>query len=146
MTLKTDRNISEWRELRSQLSNYDDKNKLIETLNYFSKIPLVNYVLDFNNPDSWLTPWEIIVDDYYDDICIVILICETLMLSNFDSDRFKLKYVQDSVDNSSFMILIVDDKDVINFSYNQIVSYNDIKNRIRTIQSYKIKNSKYIKD
>ena len=146
MSRKVQENLSSWREFREYISKFDDDKKIREVVKYFSSFPIVNYVLDYNVPEKWITPWEIISDDYYDDIALSILMCETLVLSGFDAKRFKLKYVTDIVDNSSFMILVIDGTKVLNFSYNQIVNYNDIKNRIRIIEKIEKTKDSYRKE
>mgnify|MGYP001240061360 CR=1 FL=1 len=146
MSRKIQENLSSWREFREYITKFDDDKKIREVVKYFSSFPIVNYVLDYNTPEKWISPWEIISDDYYDDIALVILMCETLVLSNFNTNRFKLRYVTDTVDNSSFMILIIDDHKVLNFSYNQIVNYDDIKNRIRIIEKIERTKDSYRKE
>lgn len=132
-------NLDSWREFRNSLQWFDDDEKILKTMDYWSNAPMVNYVLDWDKPDSWITPWEIINDDYYDTNAIAYMMSETLILSGFDASRIRLEFIQDKIDSSRLMILVIDNRYVLNYSYNEIVEYSNIKNRI-------IKYVEYIKD
>lgn len=144
MSKKTLINIKSWKDLRDKIKWFDDDNKIVEVLNYWSKVATVHYVMDWDKPKTWLTPWEIIHDDYYDDVAIAYMMAETLILDGMSPDRIELRYIQNVNDKSRFMILIIDDTLVLNYSYNEIVLLDDIKSNLITYSRYKKQDEQYI--
>lgn len=143
MSKKTLVHIKSWKELRDKIKWFDDENKIIEVMKYWQKVPTVHYVMDWDKPEKWLTPWEIIHDDYYDDVAIVYMMAETLILDGMDPSRIELRYVQDKTDKSRFMILIIDGKYVLNYSYDEVLTVKQIQNNIITYSRYSKIDDKY---
>lgn len=138
-------NIQRWRDFRETIKSLPEEMKIKEALRYWEKSALVNFVLDYEDPEQWPTPWELISDDYYDSIVISIMIVETLILSGFHHERFELRYIHNDYDSSRFMIVIIDGKLVLNYSYGEILDFQDIKDKIKTIQKIIRLEEKYIK-
>lgn len=143
MSKKTLVHIKSWKELRDKIKWFDDENKIIEVMKYWQKVPTVHYVMDWDKPEKWLTPWEIIHDDYYDDVAIVYMMAETLILDGMDPSRIELRYIQDKTDKSRFMILIIDGKYVLNYSYDEVLTVKQIQNNIITYSRYSKIDDKY---
>lgn len=143
MSKKTLVHIKSWKELRDKIKWFDEENKIIEVMKYWQKVPIVHYVMDWDKPENWLTPWEIIHDDYYDDVAISYMMAETLILDGMDPSRIELRYVQDKTDKSRFMILIIDGKYVLNYSYGEVLTVNQIQNNIITYSRYSKIDDKY---
>lgn len=119
--------IKEWRDFRISINDKNEVDQLTDVVEYWSKAPLVNYVLDYNTFKEWPTPWELISEDYFDSITIAYLMMETLITLKWNKDRFVLSYIKPDDNSDYIMVLIVDNKYVLNYSYNEIYDINDLK-------------------
>lgn len=142
MTKSLDK-IKKWREFRTLLGTLTAEQQINSVVEYWSKMPLTNFVMDWDDAQSWPTPWEIISEDYYDSVAIAYMMLETLKAVGWDESQFELRYIQDKVDNSRMMILILDNETVLNYSYNEIVSLNDIEAKLANMIRYKLIKNKF---
>lgn len=125
MSNKTLDRIKDWRNFRKSIENSSENKQIKENVLYWSKMPTVNFVLNYNEFNKWPTPWDIVSEGYYDSIAIAYLMMETLILLGWDKKRFSLNYIKPDESSDFIMVLIIDDKNVLNYSYNEV--YN-IKN------------------
>lgn len=120
-SLPKNKQIVKWREFRESLKNLTDYEKIELTMKYWQKAPLTTFVINWN--DNFPSPWEVINDGYYDSILIAYMIKETLILTDFEKERIKLCYIR----NKDFegMVVIIDNKFLINYSYDEILDYDN---------------------
>lgn len=128
--LPPDERIRDWREIRDSLiSDQTDQEQLLLVLNYWQQFPTVSYFLNPDEPETWPSPWEII---YKGDLCnssYAYMMEQTLLLgdSRWSPDRFQLLYIDDKEKSMATIILVVDDKYVLNYSQNEIINFDIIK-------------------
>ncbi|AXH72781.1 MAG: putative periplasmic protein [Caudoviricetes sp.] len=138
--MKVRNRLNDWKDFRKSLNGKNENEIIHSTINYWSKKPIVNFVLNYNTYETWPTPWEIISEDYFDSICIAYLMMETLISLGFEKDRFELRYIKPDADSDYIMILILDNKHVFNYSYNELydisnVSYINCMIKLRYIEN-----------
>lgn len=133
--------LKDWRALREHLATLDENDQIEALRTYWEKMPMSLHVLDYDNAKEWPTPWELISENYYDTNVIAYLMMETLKNIGWSEDRFELAYIQDKNDNSRLMVLILDNKNVLNYSYGEIVSLDNVRENIYTLIRYKIENN-----
>lgn len=136
--------MKSWRDLREEIINKTPIEKITETVNYWSKVGRVNYYMDWDKPENWVTPWEIINDDYYDDVALSIMMLETLIYTGFDTSDISLHFIINKEDNCRFMVCVVEGKYLLNYSHNEVIDFEENKNKFSIIDSFKrINNGKY---
>lgn len=118
--------LQDWRDFRKSLQGKDETYIIENILDYWSKKPIVNFVLNYNDYKNWPTPWELISEDYFDSICIAYLMMETFISLGFNKERFELRYIKPDINSECIMILILDNCKVFNYSYNEIYNIEDI--------------------
>lgn len=130
-SLTKSQQIIKWREFRESIKDFSELEKIEKVMKYWQKAPLTTFVIDWDTA-SFPSPWEVINDGYYDSILIAYMIKETLILTGFEKDRIKLCYVR----NNEFegMLVIIDNKFLINYSYDEILDYNNYKNNLKFIR------------
>jgi len=122
-----DERLTEWSELRKSLDNLDDP--LTKVLEFWNGAPAVNYnhKVDPYNIKAWPTPWEIIVENRYDDFTLALMIGYTLKLSNrFKSDQITIKTMVDYPKTKLYNLVYINENKVLNYDKNCVVNCQDI--------------------
>ena len=57
-----------WRSFRQELSNQDEMAQLESVAKWVSYAPTSTYVLDYDSPHTWPTPWELLSQGDFDDV------------------------------------------------------------------------------
>ena len=122
-----DERLSAWSEHRRYLDS--SKNPLDDLIEYWSRAPYVPYnrLVDPYNQYSWPTPWEIIIENKYDDFTKSLLMAWTLKLTGkFKASKIEIKTYTDSEKNRQYNIVVVDDTWVINYNDNTLNLVADV--------------------
>ena len=112
-----DERLSEWKAFREALNNSDDP--LNQVAEFWSQAPTIpyNHHIDQYNPKSWPTPWEIIVDNKYDDFTLGIMIGYTLKLTEkFSNSKIELRTMVDENRTKLYNLVYIDDNMVLNYN------------------------------
>jgi hypothetical protein len=112
-----DQRLSLWYAFRSSLEN--DSEPLASTWNFWKNAPFIpfNHKIDRYNNNIWPTPWEIIVENKYDDFTKALMIGWTIKLTErFKNNCIELKSIVDNTKNTYYNIVCVDNFWVINYS------------------------------
>jgi hypothetical protein len=117
--LSIDDRLSSWSQHRAEL---DQSNQPLEDVWEFWKqapyIPYNNRVDPFYKA-SWPSPWEIIVENKYDDFTKAVMIAWTLKLTKkYKNSLIEIKTYVDEQKNSAYNVVCVDEEWVINYSDN----------------------------
>lgn len=110
-----DDRLSSWVQFRNELEASDDP--LSEVWEFWKHAPFVPYnpKIDPYYPHGWPTPWEIIVDNKYDDFTRSLMIGWTLKLTRkFENSHIDLKTLVDKQSTRQYNIVCVDDSWIIN--------------------------------
>jgi len=120
--MSTDDKISSWATLRAQLEACEDP--LQHTIDFWRDAPFIPYNrrVDPFNPKSWPTPWEIIVENQYDDFTKALMMAYSLKFTQrFSNSVIELRTYVDKVKNLNYNIICVDDLWAINYKDNEPV-------------------------
>jgi hypothetical protein len=123
----SDERLTEWSELRKSLDHIDDPFKKV--LDFWNNAPSISYNhrVDPYNVKSWPTPWEIIVENKYDDFTLALMIGYTLKLSNrFKSDRIEIRTMVDYPKTKLYNLVYINENVILNYDKNCVVNSGDI--------------------
>ena len=130
--------LQSWQDFRATLLETDtDLKQLEKTANWWSTAPLSKRVIDWDTPENWPDPWQLIYNGNFDESCVTLGIFYTLLYSpdkRWDSDRLKVILAIDHSRQIQQLILDVDTRWLLNLEYNSIVD-RKIKNQAITIQT-----------
>lgn len=139
--------VRHWRNFRLSFSkNETDNEQLLKTIKYWNVFPItIGHFLDVDFPDKWLTPWELISNGNFCQASITYMMMQTLLLSDerWTNDRLQLMYIDDKEKSSMLLILVIDNKKVINYQYDSIIEFDVIKANCIIQHKYKIIGNKY---
>lgn len=118
--------IKYWRDLRESLDKTNLHKSLITISNFWWQVPIQTFCLDFDRPEEWPSPWEIIYFNGYDTTARAVMMAETAILVFPEMvDKIELMYIKDTVIEDMIMILVVDDM-ILNHQYNMVLKLSDI--------------------
>jgi hypothetical protein len=119
--------LTAWKELRERIDASSDP--LTDVALFWSNAPLIpfNHNIDQYNAQSWSTPWEIIVENKYDDFTLSLMIAWTLKLTNkFRDSNIEIKSMVDEKRTKLYNLVYVDNTSVLNYDKWTSVSVEDI--------------------
>lgn len=112
-----DQRFSVWYKFRQELNQ--EENPLASIWNFWKSAPFIpyNHKIDHYDKSKWPTPWEIIIENKYDDFTKAVMIGWTLKFC----DKFKNSQIQiwpalDNVKNTYYNIVCIDNEWILNFS------------------------------
>ena len=126
-TKEADDRLSAWSELRKHMESSDDP--LQDLIDFWAVAPFTahNHHIDPYYQASWPTPWEIIVENVYDDFTKAIMIGWTLLLTQkYKDSKVVLKTIVDDQHNRLYNVIVVDDTWALNYFDNKIVPESNI--------------------
>jgi hypothetical protein len=125
--LSPDERLTAWADLRRDLDT--SKKPLEQLIEFWDHPPYVPYNrnVDPYNQRSWPTPWEIVIENKYDDFTKVLMMAWTLKLTDkFKDSKVEIKTYADMDKNRQYNLLYVNDSVVINYVDNCLSTVNDI--------------------
>ena len=119
-----------WKELRQQLTADKTDNEHLQLVNTFwSNAPTSVRVLDWDDCATWPDAWMLMHSNEFDDSAVSLGIFHTLLLADderWTADRCKLQLIKDDRQSQQKIVLLADNKWLMNFEYKKIVAVNDI--------------------
>jgi len=125
--LDEDDRLSAWSDLRKRLNNSTDP--LQEVSDFWAHTPFVahNHKIDPFYQASWPTPWEIIIENRYDDFTKAIMIGYTLLLTEkFKTCEVQIKTLVDTQFKRLYNVVYVDNKWVLNYDDSRVLHVDNI--------------------
>lgn len=120
---------SSWRDVRSSLTNdKTDLEHLNIVVNFWTKAPIVNPYLNWDDTKSWPTPWELMMDMEFDTSTVALGMEYTLLLGEdqrWNADRLQLWLVSLKDKSDQYIILNIDNRYILNHVFNSIISLED---------------------
>ena len=122
-----------WKQLRNELCDRTTLEQLGEIARTYSSIRIGRRSLDFYDPGSWLTPWEII---YYGEFCkssVSLLIFYTYIILNKESCA-ELWLVKDN--SGDYLLPVIDNQYILNYEAGVVSNYLDICDYFVVMQKF----------
>ena len=136
-----------WRNLRAQLtSDKTDIQHLEIVAKFWSRSPISAPFIDWDNPSTWLDPWELMYEDIFDAIAVAIGMEYTLLLADdkrWTSDRLQLILACTEDTSVQQLMLVVDNKWLLNCEHATVLLLND-KTQIVIQQKYSYTNKTHV--
>jgi hypothetical protein len=114
--LTVDDRLSSWAALRRQIETADNPFDLVSE--FWQPAPFVPYNKQINphNPKSWPTPWEIIVENHYDDFTKALMMAYSIKFTKrFKDSTVDIRICLDKIKNTYYNIVCIDNKTAINY-------------------------------
>lgn len=129
-----------WRDLRAKLTeDKTNEDHLRMVTEFWAKAPLVTSYLNWDDPGTWPDPWELIAERKFDPSVVALGMEYTLCLSDdgrWTANRLQLVLAASTDGSTQNLILIVDDRYVLNHFYNDIATIEDVSKDVVIQQRY----------
>jgi hypothetical protein len=125
--LNEDDRLSAWSNLRKLISESTDPLK--DLVDFWAETPFVahNHHIDPYYQASWPTPWEIIIENRYDDFTKAVMMGYTLLLTEkFKNSDVQIKTLVDTTGKRLYNVVCVDDKWALNYDDLQVLMMENI--------------------
>jgi hypothetical protein len=125
--LAVDDRLSVWANFRESINTSDDP--LRDVTHFWSLAPFTvhNHHVDPYYQASWPTPWEIIVENKYDDFTKAVMIGYTLLFTDrFKDSEVQIKTLVDNDGKRLYNVVCVDETWVLNYDDDHVVSTSNI--------------------
>ena len=114
--------IQRWRELRKRICELSDLlEQLKVVLEFWNSTPVGVKKIDPYDESTWSTPWEMLHQNDYDENVVSLGMAYTLHYSNI---ACRLLLVQNVEKSDIKLIVLVDNKHILNYNYNTIETTN----------------------
>lgn len=120
----TDR-LHKWKQFRNTLETSDQPWQDVAEL--WCHAPFVSAYLDPHAAHNWPDPWHLILDGRLDDLAIVLGMLYTIKLTQrFIDTPCEIHMTMSSNDNAPQYLLLIGTDTVLNHSWGQVSTHNDI--------------------
>ena len=125
-----DDRLSSWAQFRDSLNNKSEP--LEDVWEFWKQAPFIPYnnKIDPFHQRSWPSPWEIIVENKYDDFTKAVMMAYTLKYtSRFSESDIQVQNIVGTFDNSknlAYNVVCVDNKWILNYDDNQPVEVANV--------------------
>ena len=126
-SLSIDDRLSAWAQHRAYLETSNDP--LLEADLFWQAAPFVpyNHKVDPYYQRGWPSPWEIIVDNKYDDFTKALMKAWSLKLTKrFENSKIEIRIYVDKLKTSVYNCVCVDEEWLINYSENEPISLKNL--------------------
>jgi hypothetical protein len=130
--LEVDDRLSVWANFRESINTSSDP--LQDVVNFWESIPFTahNHNIDPYYQASWPTPWEIIVENRYDDFTKAVMIGYTLLFTDrFKDSDIQIKTLVDNDGKRLYNVVYVDDEWVLNYDDSRVMLASNIPSLYR---------------
>lgn len=127
-----DQRLTEWINHRQSLDETEDPLQLV--WDFWHQAPFIphNRKIDPYFQRSWPTPWDIIVENKYDDFTRALMIGWTLKLTKkFKDSQIELRTLVDTVHPREYNLIYIDNNWVINYSDNGPIPATEVSGSFR---------------
>jgi len=139
--------LKSWKNIRRKLtSDLSDIEHLIHVVNFWSQCPISRRFLDWDKPEQWLDPWQLMHQNNFDECAISLGMFYTLLLSadgRWNSERLKLMLFKNQHEQFQGIVLEVDRKWLLNYEYNTVCNRLLVNSGFSIQQRYAYDNGQF---
>jgi hypothetical protein len=128
--MRSEDQLKEWRTFRSHIGDLSFDEAVKETVHLWSYAPFVNHYLDHMDPLTWPSPWDLLLDNRFDDTAKALGMLYTLYLSPHGKDHKFEFIIADSTLERYNLVQIDEGKYVLNFVFNEVISKEQLEKEV----------------
>jgi hypothetical protein len=136
--MRSEDRLKEWKAFRSEIGTLPFDEALLKTVHLWSFAPFVNHHLDHYAPTDWPGPWDLLVENKYDDLAKALGMLYTLYLSKHGTEHsYSIVKAQVGSSLEGYNLVLVDEgKYVLNYAFNEVISNQQLGTEVEFIQTY----------
>ena len=120
----TEYRLNAWKNFRKKLETSDTP--LEDTIEFWSKAPLVSKHLDLYRSETWPDPWSIISQGKYNELTVSLMIGHTLKLTKrFNQSPIEIKSYLDTDKKVVYNLCCIGNK-ILNYPYREVTEEQEL--------------------
>ncbi len=125
-----------WNQFRLSLET--SKSPLEDTVDFYSKAPMVSIQVDPWDSSTWLSPWELLYENQYCEFSKILAICYSLQLTNrFMAEEFEIHIYTNNKEAKTYYLLFFQQK-VIGYDCTRMVDKDELPPDLQSQITYKM--------
>ena len=130
--------LKEWKKFREHIGTLPFDKAVADTVHLWSYAPFVNHHLDKYEPFEWPTPWELLVENKYDDTAKALGMLYTLFLSAHGRNHaFDMLTAKGASNLEVYNLVSIDKgKYILNFIFDEIISTEQLDKEVQVVKQY----------
>lgn len=131
--ISSDVRLRLWKTLRTDIAELSLEEQLQQLAIFCANMPYGARTVDYYDPESWPTPWEIL---FYGSFCtssISLLMYYTLTMPPVSADASL--YLVEDVDGI-YLLPVIGDHHVLNYQLSKVNKYQDIEATVTVLKKY----------
>jgi hypothetical protein len=138
--------LEHWRDFRRSLAELTEWEQVQAVNDWWNEAPLVNWVIDWDQPDSWPNAWDLV---WRGDFCrstVALLMDQTLAnepSGRWTTDRRELWLIRDTEHHVEHLVLLVDGKYLLNYDAKDIRNIDDVPQNLIIQAKYRASDKCY---
>lgn len=134
-TLSPDERLREWRSFRKSINSNSIDEILVAVAEWWKLAPLGTRVIDIYDETHWPDPWELLHKGQFDENAIALGMAYSLHLMEIPTE---LLLLQNRTDHFLGLIVLIDKKYVLNYTYGIVDKETAIKD-CQTVKRWAVK-------
>jgi hypothetical protein len=127
--------LQRWKDFRNSLEA--SSTAFEDVAQFWGKAPFVSNYLDPFDSKSWPDPWQLILNNKFDDLGIALGMCYTLQLTErFKDNKFEIHMSMSQLKRDWRYVLLIDDNTVLNWNFGSVANFNEINSNLTKIWSW----------
>ena len=121
--------LKNWRDFRREIKGFTDDEQIWAINDWWNEAPLVNWVIDWDDPQGWPNAWELVHGGDFCRSTIALLMDQTLAnepSERWTNDRRELWLIRDTENHIQHLVLLVDGKYILNYDAKDIRNIENI--------------------
>ena len=139
-TMSPSDRLEDWKVFRKSLTDDLSEEEILNRLaQYWTTVPIVKFYLDFDDPKTWPTPWELLHSGEFCSTGIAYLMLKTLEFApteKFKNSEIKLLWIKDLQIEDLLMVLVINNTYVLNYYYGKVKNWDDLLSHCQIICEY----------
>ncbi len=136
-TARPEERLLLWREFRESLSTLPKEEAIQKTAEFWSQAPLSNQYLAADLIRDWPDPWELIHDNFYDDMSVTLGMAYTLALTSDEFNDVIIHILEDINTGTVYHTAWFDDgKYILNYEYNEVCTIDELSKDLKVKHKY----------
>lgn len=130
--------ITLWRNLRNNINGLPLENQLTIIDNWWLLAPFSTWLIDLEFFEKQHSPWELLHDNSWTPASILFMKEQSLLLCNQTNIfQIEIAYIFDISSATDLLIMIIDDKYVMNYSLGEVIDFKNILPQIKILRKYR---------
>ncbi len=105
--------LSDWYDLRVRLEDSPIEEKCVEIDKWWQRAPLVTHHLHILDSENWPDPWQLLVENTYDEVARALGMCYTLLL--LEENNIEICEATDRLGDDVVIVLVDNAKYILNY-------------------------------